>query len=92
MRIRYLAEHVYRCIEFIDVECFVCIFLGGRITTAHDDVDFAILQISWYRFPFELKKIQPIVLSMAHKEIALRGIGSMTSSRESFQRVCSKSI
>lgn len=60
---------------------------GGRMTIAHDDIDTAILQLSWYRFPVELKKLLPILMSMSQKEIELRGMGSVACSRETFQRV-----
>lgn len=62
---------------------------GGRLTTAHDEIDSAILQLSWYRFPVGLKKMLPMVLSIVQEEVVLRGIGSAVCSRETFQRVSS---
>lgn len=79
-----LSIQVFGAFFFLLVTCE----FGGRITTAHDEIDSVMLQSSWYRFPVEVKKILPTVILIVQKEIALHGIGSVVCSRESFQRVC----
>lgn len=86
MDVAILSIQVFGAFFFLLVTCE----FGGRITTAHDEIDSAILQSSWYRFPTKVKKILPTVISIAHKEMALHGIGSVVCSRESFQRVSKK--
>lgn len=66
---------------------FVTCEFGGRITIAHDEIDSAILQLRWYRFPVELKKILPVVILISHEEVELKGFGSVVCSRETFQKV-----
>lgn len=66
---------------------FIACEFGGRMTIAHGEIDSAILQLSWYNFPVELKMILPVVISIAHQEVELKGFGSVVCSRETFQKV-----
>lgn len=64
----------------------VCEF-GGRVTTAYDEIDYATLQLSWYKFPVELQNILPVVISIVQDKVQLRGIGSVVCSRGTLQQV-----
>lgn len=60
---------------------------GARITSTYDDIDYAMLQLSWYNFPAKLQHILPTFISIVQKDVMTCGIGSFVCSRETFKRV-----
>lgn len=68
---------------FLIMTCELC----EQISTAYEDFESTLLQQSWYLYPNKLKRLLPVVISLAQKEAVVQGIGSVVASRETFQRV-----
>lgn len=67
---------------------FLCCELGQRITNAFDDIDEVLLvELNWYLFPIEIKKILPTILINTQEVVALHCFGSIVCGRESFKDV-----
>lgn len=50
-------------------------------------VDYTIDEIDWYLYPTEIQRMLPAIMIVAQRPIYMQLFGSVTASRETFQRV-----
>lgn len=60
---------------------------GNQLTECFCNVDHAFYQLTWYQFPLDMQKAILIPISLAHKEIYLRGFASIHCTRDTFKQV-----
>lgn len=61
--------------------------VGQRFSNEFDAGDFGFGQLKWYRFPKELQRILPIIISTVQHPSAVKFFGSAACSREQFKKV-----
>ena len=69
------------------VLAFIPCELGERISDASIEAANIILQFDWYLFPIEVRKMLPMILTIADIPIAIKCFGSISCTREAFQAV-----
>lgn len=62
--------------------------LCQRLSDAFEDIEDNFGKLMWYRCPSEVKQTLPIVLNMLQQPMEFKCFGSLTSSRDSFKKVC----
>lgn len=64
----------------------ICDF-GHKVSAAFEEIDYAFDQMSWYFFPFEMWKLLPIIINVAHQPTELAVFGQISCSRRDFKNV-----
>lgn len=63
--------------------------IGERIQSEFMKLDFAISQFNWHLFPYDIRKILPIIIQNAQKPVLIQWFGSISCVRDVFKKVCS---
>lgn len=61
--------------------------LSQRLTNGYSDVNDMIVQFEWYLFPYEIRRILPVILNAVQQPVEFECFGSVACSRESFRKV-----
>lgn len=67
---------------------FVACELGERVRNEFDCVRFLVDQLKFHLFPHKLRKLVPTITINAQNPVEFKCFGSISCSRESFQKVC----
>lgn len=62
--------------------------IGQRFSDAYETVEREIGQVKWYRYPYEAKRIFPILICHVQQPVAIQFFGSAVCGRAQFQTVC----
>lgn len=65
---------------------FVC-ELGERASIAFSEMEYMICQFKSYNFPYDMKKMLPIVIALVSTPFEMSAFGSLSCSRETFKKV-----
>lgn len=60
---------------------------GERLSNGVVEISESIAQFNWYLFPFEVRKILPIILLGVQQPVEIRFFGSVACTRDSFEKV-----
>lgn len=66
---------------------FIACENGEQMTNAFDEIHCVIDQFCWYRFPMEIKRMLPVLINAAQKEVTIECFGSVSCSRDAFKKV-----
>lgn len=66
---------------------FVLCEFGERLTRQFNEVDREHFNSDWYRFPFGVQKILPIIINGTYYPVLLKGIGGLICTHETFKNV-----
>lgn len=69
------------------ITVFIACELGQRMNDAFDRIGFTIERSNWYLFPIEVKRMLPMIMSIAQQPVELECFGSITCTREVFRKV-----
>lgn len=69
---------------------FIACELGQRMYNAFEKIDFNIEQLKWYLFPSKIKRLLPMIIAAAQEPVEMECFGSMTCTREVFEKVSTK--
>lgn len=61
--------------------------LGERVSSQFDELSDAIYQSEWYEFPMDVRRVLPILMMAAQKQVVPRGFGNLLCTREFFKKV-----
>ena len=75
----------YACYAFGVV--FIACEIVQHVCDAINSFDMRIVQIDWYLYPIEMKKMLPVIINLAQKPVVIKGFGSMPTDRELFKKV-----
>lgn len=65
---------------------FFCEF-GHHVYNAFDDLNAAIDQFDWYRFPIEIQKVLPIIMKGCQNTSSIKGYGDVLCIRDTSKKV-----
>lgn len=71
---------------------FIACDLCQRVNYAFDECSDMIDQLSWYKFPANVQKILPIIMSFTQQQFAIICFGSTTCDRETFAYVSGTAV
>lgn len=66
---------------------YVFCHFGDQITQQFNDVQDAVFNMAWYKFPLEMQKNIPMIISLAQKEVYVEAFGNIHCTREIFMKV-----
>lgn len=66
---------------------FISCELGQRNADAFDGINLAIDQLNWYRFPIGIKRMLPMIITVAEMPVTMECFGSISCTREVFEKV-----
>lgn len=66
---------------------YVCCEFGEKLSDAFEEIDSAIMQLDWYKFPAKFGKMLLMLIAGAQEPAKLRVFGSISCSREDFKNV-----
>lgn len=66
---------------------FVASELCQRISSAFDEIDYEVDQLSWYLFPIEIWRMLPMIIMSAQEPITFECFGSISCERITFKNV-----
>lgn len=66
---------------------FVACELGERVRNEFDGVRLLVDQLKWYLFPLNLRQLVPTIVINSQNPVEFKCFGSISCSRESFQKV-----
>lgn len=73
------------------VMSFALVFLeceiGHELCSSFIEIDYAVEQMDWYKFPANLWRLLPMLMAAAQKPVNLRVFGSTSCAREDFKGV-----
>lgn len=76
---------------FLVIAAFVPIFLlcelGERLTDRFNQIDNTVLQCNWYKYPKNVRKMLPIIISDTQQSFVFVGLGNIQCSRDAFKNV-----
>lgn len=65
---------------------FFCEF-GHHVLNAFDDLNAAIDQFDWFRFPIQSRKMLPMIMMGCQKTSSIKGYGDILCIRETLRKV-----
>lgn len=68
---------------------FIVCEVGHRLNDTFDEINFTIVQLDWYLFPIEIKRMLPMIIVNTHQIETLKCFGSITCNRDVFKNVSS---
>lgn len=72
-------------LALIFISCDLC----EKTSDAYNEIDYEISQLDWYLLPFAVKKLLPIIIMNAQKEVKFECFGTVISGdRDAFKKVC----
>lgn len=60
---------------------------GQKLTNAFDQIDYEFCRFNWYKLPFDMWQMLPILIAASQKSIGLCVFGSISCEREDFKKV-----
>lgn len=66
---------------------FLICELGDRTSNLFNEFDEIALELSWYRFPNEAKRLLPIISIVLQEPVTIWRFGSASCDRECFKKV-----
>lgn len=66
---------------------FICCELGQRMSDAFDKTNFTLVQLDWYLFPIEMKRMLPAIIAMIQRPVSMECFGSIICTRDVFKNV-----
>lgn len=71
---------------------FIACELGHREIYSFVAISNRIEELNWYLFPIDVQKMMPIIIQNAVEPIEIGCFGSITCKRDSFKKVCPKTL
>lgn len=66
---------------------FAACEIGQRMCNAFEEIEDITGQYCWYLFPYEIKKILPMILMNLQEPVELQIFGSFCCDRDAFKKV-----
>lgn len=60
-----------------------------QMSNAFDETNAKIVQLHWYRFPIEIRRMIPTILMVTRRPVEFKYFGSVPCNRETFKKVWS---
>lgn len=69
------------------IPIFLLCDLGERLTYRFNQIDNAIFQCNWYKYPIEIQTVLPIIVNNTQQSFVLSGMGNIQCSHDALKNV-----
>lgn len=74
-------------VSFTFAFIFLCFEIGEKIKNLFHQIDCAMEETNWYRFPIEMQRMLPTIVNLIQDPVILYGFGGIQCNRNQFKKV-----